>query len=92
MQAPVAAAMFVLADRLGLDTGRLAAPATASALASTAMRDLYPWDGEAAANRERALTLVRPLRDLVTGVVTDARNAWWSAPLGLAYPVHAVTG
>lgn len=51
------------------------------ALASTAMRDLCPWDVEAAANRERALTLVRPLRDLVTGAVTDVRNAWWSAPL-----------
>jgi hypothetical protein len=81
MQAPVAAAMFVLADRLGLDAGRLAAPATATALASTAMRDLNPWDGESATSRVRALALVQPLRDLVTAVVTDVRNAWWSAPL-----------
>ena len=57
MQAPVAAAMFILADRLGLSAGRLAAPATATALASTAMRDLNPWDGEAAANRVRAVAL-----------------------------------
>jgi hypothetical protein len=81
MQAPVAAAMFVLAGRLGLSAGRLAAPATVTALASTALRDLNPWGGEAAANRGRAVTLVRPLRDLVTAVVTDVRNAWWSAPL-----------
>jgi hypothetical protein len=81
MQAPVAAAMFVLAHRLGLSAGRLAAPATATALASTALRDLYPWDGEAAASRVRAVALVQPLRNLVTLVVTDHRNAWWSAPL-----------
>ena len=81
MRAPAAAAMFVLADRLGLSAERLAAPATATALASTALRDLNPWTGQAAANRARALALVRPLRDLVTGVVTDLRNAWWSAPL-----------
>jgi hypothetical protein len=30
----------------------------------------------------RAVALVRPLRDLVTAVVTDRRNAWWSEPLG----------
>jgi hypothetical protein len=81
MQAPAAAAMFVLADRLGLNAERLAEPATASALASTALRDLNPWTVEAAANRVRALALVQPLRDLVTAVVTDLRNAWWSAPL-----------
>jgi hypothetical protein len=81
MQAPAAAAMFVLADRLGLNAGRLAEPATATALASTALRSLNPWTGEAAANRVRALALVQPLRDLVTAVVTDLRNAWWSAPL-----------
>jgi hypothetical protein len=76
MQAPVAAAMFVLADRLGFNSGRLAAPATATACASTAMRDLNPWDGEAAASRVRAVALVQPLRDLVTAVVTDVRNGW----------------
>jgi hypothetical protein len=81
MLAPAAAAMFVLADRIGLNAGRLAEPATAAALASTALRDLNPWDEEAAANRVRALALVQPLRDLVAAVVTDLRNAWWSAPL-----------
>jgi hypothetical protein len=81
LQAPAAAAMFVLADRLGLNAERLAEPATASALASTALRDLNPWTGQAAASRVRALALVQPLRDLVTAVVTDLRNAWWSAPL-----------
>jgi hypothetical protein len=54
MRAPVAAAMFVLADRLGLGAGQLAAPATVSALASTAMRDLYPWDVESAARMTRS--------------------------------------
>jgi hypothetical protein len=81
MQAPAAAAMFVLADRLGLSAERLAQPATAVAMASIALRDLNPWTGQAAANRARALALVRPLRELVTAVVTDLRNAWWSAPL-----------
>jgi hypothetical protein len=81
MQAPAAATMFVLADRLGLDAERLAEPASATALASAALGDLNPWTGEAAANRVRALALVQPLRDLVTAVVTDLRNAWWSAPL-----------
>src|SRR5512132_215352 len=61
MRAPAAAAMFVLADRLGLSDERLAAPATATALASTALRDLNPWTGQAAANRARALALVQPL-------------------------------
>ena len=50
-------------------------------LGEHALRDLDPWDGEAAANRVRALALVRPLRDLVTAVVTDVRDSWWSAPL-----------
>jgi hypothetical protein len=81
MQAPAAAATFVLADRLGLSAERLAEPATVTALASTALRDLNPWEGEAAPNRVRALAQVQPLRDLVTAVVTNQRNAWWSAPL-----------
>jgi hypothetical protein len=81
MQAPAAAAMFVLADRLGLNAERLAEPATATAMASTALLDLDPWTGDAAANRARVLALVQPLRGLVTAVVTDVRNAWWSAPL-----------
>jgi hypothetical protein len=84
LQAPVAAAMFVLADRLGLDARHLAAPATAAVLASTALRDLNPWGGQAAANRARAVELAQPLRDLVATAVTDARNAWWSAPLDRA--------
>ena len=73
--------MFTLADRHGLDAEGLAEPATASAVASTALRDLNPWAGEAATSRIRALTEVQSLRDLVTSVVTDPRNAWWSAPL-----------
>jgi hypothetical protein len=81
LRAPVAAAMFVLAGRLGLGVDRLAEPATATALATAAQRDLNPWTGEAAANRVRVLALAQPLRDLVTAVVTDPRNAWWSAPL-----------
>jgi hypothetical protein len=84
MRAPAAAAVFVLADRLGLDAGRLAEPATVTALASRALGDLNPWTGAAAASRARALALVRPLHDLVTAVVTDPRNAWWSAPLDRA--------
>jgi hypothetical protein len=79
MLAPAAAAMFVLADRLGFDAERLAEPATATALASTALRDLNPWSGEAAACRSSALARVQPLRGLVSAVVTDLRNAWWSA-------------
>jgi hypothetical protein len=81
MAAPLAAAMFVLADRLGLSAARLAEPATATALASAAQRDLDPWHPGAAASRVRALELVQPLRDLVAAVVTDGRNAWWSAAL-----------
>ena len=75
LQAPAAAAMFVLADRLGFSAGSLAEPAAVTAPASTALRDLNPWTGEAAANRIRAVALVRPLRDLVSAVVTDRRNA-----------------
>jgi hypothetical protein len=88
LQAPAAAAMFVLADRLGLNAERLAEPATASALASTALRELNPWTGQAATNRVRALALVQPLRDLVTAVVTDRRNAWWAAPLDRGAQLH----
>ncbi|GAA1255546.1 hypothetical protein GCM10009677_01790 [Sphaerisporangium rubeum] len=81
MRAPMAAAMFVLAGRQGFDADRLAEPATVTALTTTAQHDLNPWYRDAAAERTRALTLVRPLHDLVTKVVTDPRNAWWSAPL-----------
>lgn len=81
LQAPAAAAMFVLANRLGFGADRLAQPAIAAGLASTAVRDLDPWAGAAAANRAEALALAGPLRELVAAVVTDPRNAWWSAPL-----------
>ncbi len=79
--APVAAAMFVLADDRGLDAERLTEPATAAAMASTALHHLNPWSGEAAEHRARFLDAVRGLRPLVEAVVTDPRNAWWSAPL-----------
>ena len=42
LQAPAAAAMFVLADRLRFSAGSLAEPAAVTALASTALRDLNP--------------------------------------------------
>jgi hypothetical protein len=81
LRAPAAAAMFVLAADRGLDPQRLAEPATAIALASTALRELNPWTGAAAAQRAHALAAVGPLRALVNAVVADPRNAWWSAPL-----------
>jgi len=75
--------MFVLADRAGIVADGLADPATAVALATTAIDELRPWNGAepAAGVRGRALTLALPLRDLIAAVVTDPRNAWWSAPL-----------
>ena len=70
LNAPAAAAMFVLADRLGLSGRSLAEPSTVTTLATTALRDLNPWTGEAAANRIRAVALVRPLRGLVSAVLS----------------------
>jgi len=83
LQAPAAAAMFVLAHRAGYDASALADPATISALAASAIGQLTPWNGAEPASevRARVLRLVGPLRPLVTAVVTDPRNAWWGAPL-----------
>jgi len=81
LRAPAAAAMFVLADHNGLDADRLAEPTTAATVAGTALNDLNPWTGDAAAQRAEVLDAVGSLRTLVAAVVTDPRNAWWSAPL-----------
>jgi hypothetical protein len=91
LRAPVAALMFVLADRAGLGPDDLANPATASVLASTALNELNPWssgDDRPAGRRARALELVKPLRPLVDSVVNDARNAWWSDPGNRCCQVH----
>lgn len=81
--APVAAAVVVLADAAGLGAEDLADPATVTALTSTAMEELGPWNGgePAARVRERAVARARPLRDLATDVLGDPRNVWWAAPL-----------
>ena len=83
VRAPAAAAMFVLADRNGLNADALADPAVACELATLAVRSLSPWSAfePASSVRARALALVRPLGGLVAKVVTDPRNAWWDAPL-----------
>jgi hypothetical protein len=78
---PTAAAMFGCADAAGLTADDLADPATAMAVASTAMRKLGPWSGQAAWERDAALGEVNDLRDLVTAVVGDTRNTWWWADL-----------
>jgi hypothetical protein len=80
--APVGAAMFVLADRLGLGPDELAEPDTAMLLAASAQRDLNPWTSASAANRQRAVELAAPMRALAGAVLEDPRNAWWSASLG----------
>lgn len=80
-RAPAASAMFVFAARRGLDADRLVEPMTATAVTSTALRDLNPWIGAAAAHRARVLDAVRALRALVSIVLTDPRNAGWSVPL-----------
>jgi hypothetical protein len=64
--------------RPGLDAGHLAAPATAAVLASTALRDLNPWGGQAAANRARAVELAQPLTQ---SIVPSSGSAL--APVGL---------
>jgi hypothetical protein len=81
LMAPVAAMTFVLAARRGLRPAQLAEPATVTALASTALRTMNPWTGDAAYHRAAALAGVQPLQDLVTAVALDPRNTWWSAPL-----------
>lgn len=85
LRAPVAAVMFAMADRNNLGVDALADASTASVLASWALSELNPWagDGAAARTREQALDVVRsrPIRELVTNVLADPRNSWWSAPL-----------
>ncbi len=91
LRAPVAALMFVLANRAGLGANDLANPATASVLASTAFDELNPWSGSddrPAARRARALELVKPLRPFVDTVINDSRNAWWSAPGSRSRQLH----
>jgi hypothetical protein len=74
---PTAAAVFACADAEGLTAADLADPAITMAVASTAMRKLNPWSGEAAYERAAALEKVNGLRELVTAVVNDTRNTWW---------------
>jgi hypothetical protein len=81
LASPTAAAMFGCADAAGLTAEDLADPATAMAVASTAMQKLRPWSGEAAYERAAARDNVEGLRDLVTAVVGDTRNTWWWADL-----------
>jgi hypothetical protein len=52
--APVAAAVFVLADRGGMDTDALADPALVTARASSAIADLTPWVSDQGAAHLRA--------------------------------------
>jgi hypothetical protein len=81
LRAPAAAAFFVHAAAEGLGPDELADPAEASILASRALVELWPWTDEAAGNRVRYPQQAAGLRDLVTAVATDPRNAWWTAPL-----------
>ncbi|GAA4748619.1 hypothetical protein GCM10023328_33750 [Modestobacter marinus] len=83
LQAPLAAAFLVLADRNDLDGDQLADPATACTLASTALRELNPWSGgtRPAVVRADVLEAARPLRSLLAAVLADERNSWWDAPL-----------
>jgi hypothetical protein len=77
MESPAAAGVFACADAAGLTAEDLADPAIAMAVASTAMRKLNPWSGEAAYERAAALEKANGLRELVTAVVSDTRNTWW---------------
>lgn len=81
LQAPVAAAFPVLAQRNGLTADDLAGPATACTVAGTALRELNPWSGTAPWARTAAVDAARSLRPLVRSVLTDERNHWWQAPL-----------
>ncbi|PRZ43048.1 hypothetical protein CLV47_103104 [Antricoccus suffuscus] len=91
-RAPVAAAVFVLADRGGLDADALANPALVTALASSAIADLTPWVPSPGSARLRAQVLeqVRPLRSLVNAVLADPRNTWWQQPAAGSNQVHLV--
>ncbi|WP_299959969.1 hypothetical protein [uncultured Modestobacter sp.] len=83
LEAPLAAALFVLAARNNVTADQLADPATSCTLASIALRELNPWSGGSRPSIVRADVLkgVRPLRSLVADVLADERNAWWGAPL-----------
>ncbi len=92
LSAPVAAAVFILADRGGLDADALADPALVTALASSAIADLTPWvsDPGSAHLRAEVLQQVRRLRTLVSDVLADPRNAWWQLPAVGSLQVHLV--
>jgi hypothetical protein len=85
LRAPLAAVMFAMAEGNNLGVDALADPGTACVLASWALSELNPWDGDgsAARTREQALAVVRsrPISELVSNVLADPRNSWWSAPL-----------
>jgi hypothetical protein len=81
LQAPVAAAFFVLAERNDLTSDDLADPPTACTVASTAVRGLNPWTGTAPSARASALEAAQSLRPLIYEVLADERNTWWQAPL-----------
>jgi hypothetical protein len=81
LAAPAAAATFALARREGVGVEGLADPAVATALAATAVSELDPWSGHAVAARAAALAEAPRLRSFAAEVLTDPRNAWWSAPL-----------
>lgn len=92
LRAPAAAAVFVLADRGGLDAGDLADSALVTALASSAIADLTPWVSApgAAFLRASVLEQVRPLRGYASAVLADPRNAWWEQPVAGSVQVHLV--
>ncbi|QNN51251.1 hypothetical protein [Nocardioides mesophilus] len=83
LQAPLAAAVFVLAHRHGLLADALAEPATATALAAAAADALDPWNGAepAAHARRRFVDQAAELHGLVNAVLSDPRTGWWAAPL-----------
>ncbi len=88
LDAPLAAAFFVVADHDGLGADDLADPATACTLAATAVGELDPWSGDAPRVRARAVEAVRDLRPLVRRVLADERNTWWQAPLRREAQLH----
>ena len=81
LHAPLAATFFILAERNDLSPEHVADPATACALAATALGVLDPWSGDAPTLRASALDAARTLHPLVREVLTDERNTWWQAPL-----------
>ncbi|MGI8577912.1 MAG: hypothetical protein ACR2KG_08330 [Nocardioidaceae bacterium] len=92
LRAPAAAAVFVLADRGGLDADALADSALVTALASSAIADLTPWVSSPGSAHLRAAVLeqVLPLRGFVADVLADPRNAWWRQPAAGSLQVHLV--